>query len=52
MALGARKSYIISQFLIETFVITLVGGSAGFIFAMASWVRITGSGHNKRRAST
>lgn len=33
MALGARKSYIISQFMIETFVITLIGGSAGFIFA-------------------
>jgi putative ABC transport system permease protein len=33
MALGARKSAILAQFIVETFVITLVGGLLGFSFA-------------------
>jgi putative ABC transport system permease protein len=33
MALGARKSAILSQFVVETLVITLVGGLLGFSFA-------------------
>ncbi|MBD3258887.1 FtsX-like permease family protein [candidate division GN15 bacterium] len=33
MALGARKGYILTQFVIETFLITLVGGALGFLFA-------------------
>lgn len=35
MALGARKGFILSQFVMETFLITLVGGAFGFAFA---WV--------------
>jgi len=35
MALGARKSAILSQFIVETLVITLVGGVLGFCFAYA-----------------
>lgn len=33
MALGARKSYILWQFISETFLITAVGGILGFLFA-------------------
>ena len=33
MALGARKSYILSQFIVETLVITAIGGLLGFLFA-------------------
>jgi putative ABC transport system permease protein len=33
MALGARKSTILSQFVFETFVITSVGGILGFLLA-------------------
>ncbi|NOY88818.1 MAG: FtsX-like permease family protein [FCB group bacterium] len=33
MALGARKSYILWQFIAETFLITAVGGVLGFLFA-------------------
>ena len=33
MALGVRKSTILSQFIFETFVITSVGGILGFLFA-------------------
>ncbi len=33
MALGARKSYILSQFIFETLVITAIGGAMGFAFA-------------------
>jgi len=33
MALGARKSYILAQFIFETLLITAVGGVLGFLFA-------------------
>lgn len=33
MALGARKSYVLSQFMVETLMITLLGGICGFAFA-------------------
>ncbi len=33
MALGARRSYVITQFLSETMLLTLVGGFLGFLFA-------------------
>lgn len=33
MALGARKSYILVQFIIETLMITSIGGLCGFLFA-------------------
>lgn len=33
MALGARKSMILSQFILETLLITAVGGVLGFLFA-------------------
>ncbi|MFZ5979276.1 MAG: ABC transporter permease [Candidatus Zixiibacteriota bacterium] len=33
MALGAKKSMILSQFILETFLITGVGGLLGFLFA-------------------
>ncbi len=33
MALGARKSYILTQFIFETLVITAIGGALGFGFA-------------------
>ncbi len=33
MALGARKSYILSQFMVETLMITVLGGICGFAFA-------------------
>ncbi|MDH4033488.1 MAG: ABC transporter permease, partial [candidate division Zixibacteria bacterium] len=33
MALGARKSVILSQFVMETLLITAVGGLSGFLFA-------------------
>ncbi len=33
MALGARKSYILTQFIFETLVITAIGGALGFAFA-------------------
>ena len=35
MALGARKSIILSQFIFETLLITTVGGIFGFLFAWA-----------------
>ena len=35
MALGARKSYILTQFVVETLMITGVGGVLGFVFATA-----------------
>jgi putative ABC transport system permease protein len=35
MALGARKSAILSQFVLETLLITAVGGALGFLFALA-----------------
>ena len=33
MALGARKSYILAQFIFETLLITAIGGVLGFLFA-------------------
>jgi putative ABC transport system permease protein len=33
MALGAHKSFIIGQFIIETLMITGIGGAVGFVFA-------------------
>jgi putative ABC transport system permease protein len=33
MALGARKSFILGQFIVETLMITAIGGMAGFLFA-------------------
>ena len=33
MALGARKSYVLSQFVVETLFITFLGGVVGFLFA-------------------
>ncbi len=33
MALGARQSYILTQFIFETLVITAIGGAMGFAFA-------------------
>lgn len=41
MALGARKSTILSQFLLETMLITGVGGVLGFLFA---WGVVSGVG--------
>ncbi|PWB72715.1 ABC transporter permease [candidate division GN15 bacterium] len=35
MALGARKSFILGQFIVETLMITAIGGIAGFVFAYA-----------------
>jgi putative ABC transport system permease protein len=35
MALGARKSYVLGQFMVETLMITCVGGFFGFVFAAA-----------------
>jgi len=35
MALGARKSYVLGQFMVETLMITCVGGALGFGFAAA-----------------
>jgi len=35
MALGARKSFILGQFIVETLMITAIGGLAGFFFAYA-----------------
>ena len=35
MALGARKSYILIQFIVETMMITGIGGVCGFLFAFA-----------------
>lgn len=35
MAMGARKSAILSQFVFETLLITAVGGTLGFLFALA-----------------
>jgi ABC-type antimicrobial peptide transport system permease subunit len=33
MALGARRRYVIGQFLFETLTITLVGGALGFLIS-------------------
>jgi putative ABC transport system permease protein len=33
MALGARKSYVMGQFIVETLMITAIGGVMGFLFA-------------------
>jgi len=33
MALGARKSYVLGQFVVETLLITAIGGLFGFLFA-------------------
>ena len=33
MALGARKSFVMIQFVVETLLITIVGGTLGFLFA-------------------
>lgn len=33
MALGARKSYVMMQFIVETLMITAIGGIFGFLFA-------------------
>lgn len=33
MALGARKSYVMGQFIVETLMITAIGGIMGFLFA-------------------
>jgi putative ABC transport system permease protein len=35
MALGARKSYVMVQFIVETLMITAIGGIFGFLFAYA-----------------
>ncbi|MBK7142845.1 MAG: ABC transporter permease [bacterium] len=35
MALGARKSYVMWQFIVETLMITAIGGIMGFLFAFA-----------------
>jgi putative ABC transport system permease protein len=35
MALGARKSFILIQFIVETMMITGIGGVCGFLFAFA-----------------
>lgn len=35
MALGARKSFVLMQFIVETLMITAVGGVLGFLFAIA-----------------
>ncbi len=34
MSLGAKKGFILSQFLLETLLITFIGGFTGFLFAM------------------
>ncbi len=34
LSLGAKKGYVMLQFLLETLVITFIGGSAGYLFAM------------------
>ncbi len=34
MALGARRRYVIGQFLFETLLITLVGGTIGFLISL------------------
>jgi putative ABC transport system permease protein len=39
MSLGAKKGFVLSQFLLETLLITFIGGFAGFLFAM-SLIRI------------
>ncbi len=39
MALGAKRRYVLGQFLLETFLITLVGGALGFVIA---WSICTG----------
>jgi putative ABC transport system permease protein len=34
MSLGAKKRHVLSQFIFETFVITFIGGSIGFLFSL------------------
>ena len=34
MSLGAKKGFVLTQFLLETLLITFIGGFAGFLFAM------------------
>ncbi len=33
MALGAKKRYVMGQFLLETFLVTLIGGAIGFVIS-------------------
>lgn len=35
MSLGAKKAHVLLQFIFETFVITFVGGTIGFLFSLA-----------------
>ena len=35
MSLGAKKAHVVVQFIFETFVITFVGGTVGFLFSLA-----------------
>jgi len=35
MSLGAKKAHVLFQFIFETFVITFVGGTVGFLFSLA-----------------
>jgi putative ABC transport system permease protein len=35
MSLGARRAHVLLQFIFETFVITFVGGTVGFLFSLA-----------------
>jgi putative ABC transport system permease protein len=35
MSLGAKKAHVVMQFIFETFVITFVGGTVGFLFSLA-----------------
>jgi putative ABC transport system permease protein len=35
MSLGAKKAHVLVQFIFETFVITFVGGTVGFLFSLA-----------------
>jgi len=34
MSLGAKKAHVLMQFIFETFVITFVGGTVGFLFSL------------------
>jgi len=35
MSLGAKKAHVLLQFIFETFIITFVGGTVGFLFSLA-----------------